>query len=289
MQIIEKAVNVSSRTNTYRIYPIGDVHLGKINCAESHFKTIVARIKKDPLALWVGGGDMLDCISQHDPRWDSGALPEWMDNRKAQRDPVRTQLNRLKAIIRPIKDKCIGLIEGNHEYAIRKHYDRDIQAELAEWIGVPDLTDCAFIRFRFNRASNRRAVVGYIAHGHGGGRTAGAEPNHLTRMISDKEVDFACRGHSHTYCVLPPVARLYIPKTGTLPQRACREKYIRALNWGTYVLSYSSGPSTYESRAQYPSRPLITACIKIQPFAPAPGDSSVVIVGVEEINMSEGV
>ena len=291
MEIIEHRVLVSSRSEIFRLYFLGDVHLGKINCAEKHFKKMVNKIDKDPLAMWVGGGDFLDCITPRDPRWDQECVAPWiMENRIARRDVVKRQMKELKTILRPIKEKCVGLIEGNHEYAIRKHYDRDVQMQLAEFIDAPDLTDCAFIRFRFVRDKSIATVVLYICHGNGGGRTAGAEPNHLTRMIADKDVDIAARGHSHTYCTLPPNSRMFIPRKGQLPKNACLERTVRALNWGTYVLSYAKGPSTYESRAQYPSRPLTTGCAVIHPFHKTssnsiPGDDCPKI-SIEEINLN---
>jgi len=83
---------------------------------------------------------------------------------------------------------------------------------------------------------------------------------------------------------------MFIPRKGQLPKNACLERTVRALNWGTYVLSYAKGPSTYESRAQYPSRPLTTGCAVIHPFHKTsrnsiPGDDCPKI-SIEEINLN---
>ena len=105
----------------------------------------------------------------------------------------------------------------------------------------------------------------FITHGHGGGRTSGAEPNSLYRLAADKGVDIVLKGHSHTYCIHPPIPMLYIPSGGALPSEA-RVKYKYAANWGALVLTYQDGPGTYASRANYPVRPMYTVQTIIKPF-----------------------
>jgi hypothetical protein len=292
---------VDSRTDSFSLYPLGDVHIGALNCAESAFRRVIKMIKEDQNAYWIGGGDYLDAvILQDQKRFDPSTLPGWLlaghvndiratiedggspeelaekimsmiskNSRQKLSDMVKAQRDRFLSITAPIHNKCIGLIEGNHEYSIMKYHNRSVMDELAESIGAPNLTDCAFLRFRFTRNCGEKDAVSnvraFICHGHGGGRTPGAEPNHLARLAADKECELVLRGHSHTQHILPPIARMTLPTGGPLGDEA-ESTICRAANWGTFVKTYASGPSTYASRATYPVRPLSTVRVDITPF-----------------------
>lgn len=272
MKVITKRIKCSSRADVFRIYTIGDVHLGKLNCCEQAFRRIVKRIADDDNAVWVGGGDIIEAIKPGDAkRWDSSVMADWMLDggpqkvRDRMRDVTRHQVDRALTILHPIKDKCIGMIEGNHEFACRQYYNSDVQGDMCGGLGVPNLTDCAFVEFFFLRKRSSRRIIMFVAHGNGGGRAAGSEPNHLARMLLDKDCDIAARGHSHTFHILPPVPRMIVKGHGTGNDGRIGQRVLRAYNWGCYVLSYPEGPSLYETRGQYPARPLTTACFVIQP------------------------
>ena len=268
---------VASRTDWFYIYPLGDVHIGAHNCAENQFRRIVNAIKSEPRAYWIGGGDYLDSIILQDSqRFDPGVLPAWMLTggsdkiRKKIKDMVAAQQERFLDIVSPIKDKCMGLIEGNHEYAIMKHHNRNLMGELCKHLGAQELTDTAFLRLRFTRngRSGKNSVTMlrmFVAHGDGGGRSPGSEPGHLTRLALDKDAEIVIRGHSHTFHILPPITRLTIPKGGKLGEEADAIN-MRVANWGCYLRTYAAGPSTYDSRANYPVRPMSTFRIKVVPF-----------------------
>lgn len=266
------------RSQKYTIYPLGDVHVGALNCAEKQFKRVVAEIKADPYAYWFGGGDLLDAIILQDSkRFEPAVLPDWMLTgdpeaiRKKVSDMIESQRDRVVEMLEPIKHKCIGLLEGNHEHSIMKHHNRNLMDELCSKLNVDNLTDCCFIRLKFQQVlhSGDRGpttiVRMFATHGSGGGRTAGSEPNHLARLALDKDCELVLRGHSHTQHILPTIARLSIPTRGQLNAEptACT---MRVANWGCYLKTYAAGPGTYDSRATYPVRPLSTIKVSITPF-----------------------
>jgi predicted phosphodiesterase len=321
MKVIEhRFPSVKSRTTTVKLYPLGDVHIGALNCAEKQFRRLVKEIEADPNAYWFGGGDYIDAIILQDQkRFDPNVLPDWMlashktdvcervtkggdpdavasdivsmlsrNSRKKLSDIVAAERDRFLDITRPIHSKCIGLLEGNHEYSIMKYHNRDIMNDMATTIGAPNLTDCAFIRLKFERAKQKTfsevaTVRLFAAHGNGGGRTPGAEPNHLARLANDKECELVLRGHSHTQCISPPIARLTIPKSGVLDEEA-DSTVCHVANWGCFVRTYAAGPSTYASRSTYPVRPLSTIRVTITPFRERYGRTRPLIV-IEEVDM----
>lgn len=285
MKVVTKHLTTKTRSASWRLYTIGDVHIGKVNCCERAVRRMVDRIKNDPNAVWVGGGDLIEAIKPSDAkRWDTSGIADWMFTgsvasvKERLRDVCKSQIDRIGAMLDPIADKCIGLIEGNHEQACRHYSNSDVHGELCRGWKTEDLTDCAFLEFLFKREAGKAIGIGkritcFVTHGHGGGRSPGAEPNHLTRLLLDKSCEIAARGHSHTYFVLPPIARVYAKEHTHKTDGRLGQKMLRAFNWGTYLLSYPEGPSTYESRAGFQARPLMTACAEIAPFCSTHCDS----------------
>lgn len=276
MKLLELPFETASRAHTMKIYPIGDTHVGALNCAEDKLKAVVKQIASEPNAYWIGGGDFLDAVILNDSkRFDPTVVPDWMldngaaDSRVNLMDMLTAQKKRFFKIMAPIKDKCLGLVEGNHEYSIMKHHNRNLMTELCanftlDGDPIADLTDCAFIRLKFKRPGATSTVRMFICHGNGGGRSSGAEPNSLYRLSADKECDIVLRGHSHSFCIHPPIPMLSIPSRGEMPEHpTVYDKH--AANWGAYVYTYASGPSTYASRANYPLRPMYTVAITIKP------------------------
>ena len=276
MRLVSKEFMTNSRTTEYELFTLGDVHMGAPNCAEDKLKRIVRRIADTPNAYWFGGGDILDAvILQDEKRFDPNTLPDWMlskgpeHTRRGLSNMLTAQRDRFFRITEPIGDKCLGLIEGNHEYAMMKHHNRDILREMCEHFGTDNLTDCAFVRLQFGRKRGDEDRGGpnvrvFICHGHGGGRSSGAELNILYNLAADKDVDIVLKGHSHTYAIHAPIPMLTIPSKGKMPaDPVVYEKY--AANWGAYLYTYASGPSTYASRANYPVRPMYTVQAVIRP------------------------
>jgi hypothetical protein len=259
------------------LYALGDVHIGALNCALPHFKAVLREIDQDPYALWFGGGDIVDAILPQDQkRFDPGTLPDWMLKGKPDairmrlKDMIASEVGMAKDLLHGIRGKCLGLIEGNHEFEVMKRHNRDVTRELCDSLGVPHLTDCFFARLLFKKAGHVASCKLYAAHGCGGGRTPGAEAGHLARMAADKDADIVLRGHSHTQFILPPLVRLSVPSRGALGAETT-SRAVRAANWGCYLKTLAAGPSTYDSRAQYPARPLSTVRVRIRPFYKEPG------------------
>ncbi len=275
MRLINKVIKCTKRGDVVTIYPIGDCHIGSRGCAETKLREHIKTIANDPLGFAIGGGDIIDAIKPQDSkRFDFDTLPDWLiegdalTTREKLNDILRQQLDRAVDILAPIQDKLLGLIEGNHEYTIRKYYNENVQGALCRRLDVPDLTDEALVRLQFIRRGRVDSlVILYIRHGYGSGRTPGAEPNKLARMLAEWEIaDICFSGHTHNYDILPPKAVLYIPRRGKLPKE-CFCKYRWAANWGSWVLSHSVGPASYASRACYPARPMLTCKAVIRPFA----------------------
>ena len=267
-------IEVKGRAGMVEVRPIGDAHIGKRNCSETLLRKEVSRIAENDNCYWFGGGDLIDCIKPQDiKRFDPDIFPDWMFEGDADSirdrlsDIVQQQVDRAVEIFKPIAHQCIGLIEGNHEFTNRKFYNHNVQKALCQRLGVENLTDQFILRMVFHLAkSSSVCLFLYARHGYGSGRSAGAEPNKVKNMMTEwPSPDILLTGHTHTPYIAEPQAVLYLPTRGRLPKESL-VRYRYGANWGSWLYTGMAGASSYESRACYPPRPMVTNRICITPF-----------------------
>ena len=291
MYITEETIICKSRSDRIEIFPFYDLHLAKINCAEKALLKQRSEIQrrekmKNRHVRILFGGDQINAINPADVRrFDFHELANWLlvpteaELRKAVssqevaniiREKLSNMANqtvdRFVEIFEPVKHLIIGALEGNHEKKMRTSQNVAIHNALCDRLSILNLTDEAVIRFRFKNDKNVRVVKIYLRHGYGSGRTAGAEPCKLERMLGEWEgMDVCLSGHSHSFHILPPKPVPHIPNKGSLPRRPlyC---YRFAANPGCWLFSHAEGQGTYESMACYPARPMMTLKIVIWPF-----------------------
>lgn len=236
------------------IWPIGDTHVGAAACDERALTRDVARVAADPNAYWIGMGDALDAITLHDPRFDTDELASWITVRD-MRDIVTAQRDRYLDITRSIWPKCLALLSGNHEYAILRHYERDVYREIVGAIQPLNVTPDVplaleyegYIRLRFERAVQARdtslpmvRLDVYVHHGHGAGKLMGAKALALGREAGWHAVDVILLGHAHAPIAFPAWRR-WIDRSGNV-----RTRRITAMVTGTYSID-----PVYARRAGY--------------------------------------
>jgi hypothetical protein len=227
MRYIRKCFESTTRRSVYRIYPIGDLHVGAKACNEKLLKRWVRKVRDDPDGYWIGMGDYIDAIGPKDPRWGSSSLADWIGIEDLL-DVCAAQTERFYTITDPIADKCLALVEGNHERVIRKHYERDIYREIVYHVkqraGLPADTNLALgyygwmhliFRRKIGGAKSSRIVTFNIHHGYTGGRLAGAKALNMQRWLFTHDCDVALMGHSHN-CGVQIEATESLNRTGTV-------------------------------------------------------------------------
>jgi len=225
---VSHQVKYRSREAEFTIVPIGDIHLGNEACDEKRLKATVKRVADDPNCYWIGMGDYCDWINRQDKRFDEESMPQWLwgvgDLAKAQRE-------RLIEILNPISgDKCLGLVEGNHERTIYQHQERDVYTTVAEALGARCLGPMGFIRLSFIRGkSDAQLFIILATHGWWGGRLMGAGGLNLERVLGWSNADIVMAGHDHKRRAFP-LARLVALKNDTVDERE-----IWAMSTGSYL------------------------------------------------------
>ena len=202
MEVISKVIPYRY-PDKFRVVPLGDIHLGPVHCDEDLFESECQEIKRTPNTFWLGMGDYADLISPDDfKRWDGRILAPWMKGHEDNIGP--TQLDAVCEHLDPIWNKCLGLIEGNHDDLIRRHHHYDFMAELLKRANkkadVPYAGASCFVVLKFQRENSkeRHDIRIHARHGDGSARTSGARALSVLRLaMSMVNAHIVLMGHLH--------------------------------------------------------------------------------------------
>ena len=264
-----------SRSDTFRIWSLSDLHLLSAACDEAHLKRDINEIRDDPLSFWIGGGDYADYIGYKDKRFEPKTMAPWV--KVCDMGEIgRVGTEKVRDLFEPIKHKCLGLVLGNHEDSYQRFTDHtDQHAWLCHELGVPNLEYSALLDVIFVRqprskprlqtvppargGSHQRFRL-YIHHGAGGAVTPGGKLNTLIRFMKQFEADIYFIGHVHD-----KVARLE-PMLGA--NEACDRLVAHervGLISGSYLKTYAEHITTYGEKRAYPPTSLGATRVEIHP------------------------
>ena len=271
MKTLTKRVIPGKKSDIYVLYYLTDWHVGAKAFDEKQFRADVAEIAANPLALWIGGGDFIDAVCRAgDKRYDEETIAPWLHGKK---DVMAVERDYALELSKPIMDKCVALVKGNHEKAAEVYYDRDIY-----WDFVCRAADAArvepgelalgyqgFVRLIFERHRHRDAIDIYCHHGYGGGRLPGGDALALGRVLGDYECSLALMGHRHTFHTLEKEV-VSVDRRGNVRQQTRRAAFV-----GSYLAAYiqpstdSKPVDTYAEAIGLPPKRTGTTRILIQP------------------------
>lgn len=270
MRILQHDFNVPSRSTIFKFIPLGDIHIGAAACDEERLVNMVARIKDDPLCYWYGIGDYCDFINMKDPRFNAGVLAPWIGMRELS-DLTKAQEEHFIELIRPIANKCIGLVEGNHETSIHRFTERDIYSDIVTRIkdigGMKADAQLAIGYYgwsilRFTRGAQKSVVKVNLHHGYVGGKLAGAKSLEMQRWLWSHDADIVIFGHSHNTSVQVEQTEAINDGGGLVLKK----------RYGVYAGSFlksinEDGPSSYSEVKGYLPMPTSGVEIAIRPGA----------------------
>ena len=189
------------RNRPHITYYLGDVHEGAANHCDAAFKQAVDMIASDADA-WIGLGDYVDAINHNDPRFNPQEISERYSIKDLEDLPKKQSDNFIKSIT-PIKDKCLGLIYGNHEDAYRRHNTFDCVNYMCERLGLENLRHKAWVNLAFygGEDSNLAPIKIVVCHGSGGGGMREGYPvNKAYDVFRWDMADIHVMGHLHQMC-----------------------------------------------------------------------------------------
>jgi hypothetical protein len=152
--------------------------------------------------------------------------------------------------LKPIKDKCIGILTGNHEETILKKYHLDPAREIAYALEADYGGYCSLTKIiigkkrRMGRASYEINLFAH--HGYGGGRKHGAQLNKIEDALRvAPNADIFAMGHVHGKAV-SFLETIDITYNGKMLQR---QKIF--LITSSFVNTYKKGVLSYAEKGLY--------------------------------------
>lgn len=263
MEITKHRILFQRRTDVFNLTPLGDIHLGAKGCDEEAFEQTVDKIAKDKFGLTVLMGDLCDCITTSDKRWDDRAVADWCFEPWARANIGIAQRDRMVDILKRIpKERILGVISGNHEATIRRTHQLDITLDIARTLGVPYLGEEGFIQVLFTTPKKCSRIIDIFAtHGSGGGRKPGGKVNKMSDISAFIEADIILMGHHHDRFALRTV------KLGLNHDAVFTHiEKVNALT-GSYLKTYQIGSPSYGARELYPPTAIGSPTIHIVPFS----------------------
>lgn len=228
-------------TTSWSLYPIGDIHKGHVGHDKNALRKVIKQIEDNPHAYWIGMGDYGEYIDWLDKRFDPNSVDKSVYVHEFKN--VAQVLNRLIVTdLEPIKDKCLGLLRGNHEktYAERKSFDP--AADLAERFKVKYLGYEALTRITIKDigGTNRYSLVVYTHHGFGAGKKPGSHVNNMLDMVLGYEADLYILGHDHRIITMKCMRKWLNTKGSLVNLPQC------FLNSGSFLDMKQEGIEGYE-------------------------------------------
>ena len=173
--------------NLVRVHCLTDVHVGAKEFDLKKFHEAVVKIAADPNAVWFGNGDLLELIP-----------PGYKISQRGQSIPPDEQYLTFLQLVAPIKDKCLFIRGGNHDFLRSFNIlDFDVCKTLAAELNVPYFQYPGYSEIKI------RDKKWYLVSGHGksGAKNGDLELDKLAAVYS--EGDVFVLGHNHQLYAKP--------------------------------------------------------------------------------------
>lgn len=179
---------LQSELEYIELYPVGDIHYGSVLCNLPKFQQFVKHILESPNRYIIGMGDF---INNNLPGSVGSVFEDTMSPRQ-QRKQLREEL-------KPIADRFLVMIDGNHDRRTKKHNDESPLESIAEYFNIPYREDDAFIKISFgkNQHGKKQVYTVYATHGSGGGKRPGSSLNNLEMLTLGAWAEIYICAHHH--------------------------------------------------------------------------------------------
>lgn len=290
------AVKLKSSSDFIEIIPIGDAHSENEGFDKNAFRRCIRYIAAEPYRYGMLMGDQFDCIARDDRRsFPDIARSEYRD---MMDDLWQSAQYNFAQELMCIKDKLLGIHDGNHEHALHKRYQIDMTQGLCDKLnehripksiaperrldylrklsdasipleGVKNLRYCAYTVINFSRAKSesRKDFVIWSHHGAGGGRKVGSSLNRLVEVSEGFDADFYVVGHHHRKASTS-TEYLYVKRSGAdkPPQLAVKERHFAIVP--SFMRGFQVGrKDSYAERFMLSPSYIGFTKVKVRPFA----------------------
>ena len=226
---------------------VSDAHIDNAHADRAMFDKHMRQCRERG-AKWISNGDFL-CLMQG--KWDmrsdtSACRPEHQQGRY-----LDSVINTTADYVAPHADMALLFAPGNHETAVKKRHETDMNERLVEALRQRRPADCQayagsyanWVRFLV-REKNRRqlvasSVVMYMHHGYGGGGPVTRGTIQTSRMaVYLPDADIIWTGHTHDEWIMPiqrarlsPHGRPYLDRVMHVRSPGYKDEFSEQNGW----------------------------------------------------------
>ena len=200
MQADFKLISHKFDNRDIEIWPISDVHLGAAEHNAEAWAAFCREIEQRPNAYVILGGDLIN-----------NATRSSISNIFEETMRPKEQKKRMVEMLRPLRDKVLCAVSGNHERRGLKDADDDPTYDILCKLDLETVyrENVAFLRLHFGDdkidGSRNPTYVFVVTHGAGGGILTGGVVNKAERFAYVIDgADALIVGHSHKPFITQP-------------------------------------------------------------------------------------
>lgn len=175
------AIRHDLEPRTIKVWAMADAHIGARECDLDGLRAFVRRVQADPDSYLVLVGDILN-----------NGVKDSLTNVYEETMPPSMQVQAAVDLLRPVSDRILGVVGGNHERRSAKAVDLDPMYAVCVHLGIQDLyrPNMAFVRVSMRNGRVQQVYNLLITHG----RSAAAKRRFA---YSVEGVDAVITGHTH--------------------------------------------------------------------------------------------
>jgi len=208
-----KIKELKTNFNDIYIIPISDLHIGEKGFnkeSRRKLKGYIDWVKKTPNAYIILNGDLVNCATRESK---SSPFDQNMD--------LTEQIECVVELFKPVKNKILGAINGNHENRLSDYTGYSPMISICERLGIEYLGDSAVYIMRLgcrkNGTSPRLSFTLYSHHTTGGGSSFGSKINRVAAMREIiANADVFCGSHNHMLGAIHSVTQFINETTGRI-------------------------------------------------------------------------
>lgn len=248
MRIVEQII----KGKKVELVGLGDLHLGNANCDKAKIRNVIEYIRTHN-CLWIGGGDYADAITPKDKRFDYRSVDREFLTPQDQYQQIRKWFY-------PIRKKCLGLLDGNHDMKHWKEWSHNYVKEIADDLGITYLTIDGYVRLVFSQFNDAVYDI-YAHHGWTGARTKGGKITRIYDLAGIfPMIDLYLMFHMHDLGLADEMPNLFVDKNLEI-----RDRIGRFVFGGSFIKGYVKDSISYVEERTYRPSVLGSPVISIEP------------------------
>lgn len=232
-----ESIKVNLDLEAVNVHLFGDEHIGDPHADITYLKDRIEKCRLDENGIAIVLGDICNIATK-----DSVSFGAYGD----AFSPMK-QLMYAVDLFKPIADKIVLWLDGNHEDRIAKSTSLEVGRLIASELGVPYVENSALVFVRFGETNRRRPIAYtlFVRHGSGGGAKVGSKMNKLSTNAEIIDADIYIQGHTHQPAVFQQdFYRVSFPNSSADKVTHTFVNLGSALNYGGYGEKFGFAPST---------------------------------------------